>query len=128
LGDVLDKRFIVIHKLGYGQNSTIWLVQSLENPNYFAIKIFRADLPHPKLSVLEYLSSADVVKFPKLHETFTIHGPNGTHQCLVLDVGGPSIRNLHTRLPLEFAATASIRLAEVVACLHSVDVCHGGKF
>ena len=42
-GDMVDGRYILIKKIGYGTFSTIWLTYLLDSHKYFAMKIFHAD-------------------------------------------------------------------------------------
>ena len=65
-----------------------------------------------------------------LQDVFTIQGPNGTHQCLVLDVVGPrmkQIANGNHELSRVMVRDAARQIAEGVAYLHSIGICHGGK-
>ncbi|KAF2789049.1 kinase-like protein, partial [Melanomma pulvis-pyrius CBS 109.77] len=129
LGDVLGHKFKIIHKLGNGGFALVWLAQDLDQHGYVALKILRADAPDREIKVLEYLKNSAInVQITKLHDTFTIHGPNGVHQCLVLDFGGPSLKHLSLyckRPPLSFLKAAARKLAEGLAALHSAGVCHG---
>lgn len=131
LGDVVGHKFKILHKLGNGGFALVWLARDLDQHRYVALKILRADAEDHETKVLKHLkNAAGNVRITNLHETFTIHGPNGAHQCLVLDLGGPSLKHLSMyskRPPLPFRKAASRKLAEGVAALHSAGVCHGGK-
>lgn len=100
IGDVIgtdDKRYVVIHKLGFGGFSTVWLVRSCRDPRCFALKILRADLTDVnELRILQYLKDVgpghpNVVT---LYDSFKVKGPNGEHHCLFFPVLGPSLHNL----------------------------------
>jgi serine/threonine-protein kinase SRPK3 len=131
LGDVVGHKFKIIHKLGNGGFALVWLARDLHQHGYIALKILRADAPDREIKVLKHLkNAAKNVRITNLHETFTIHGPNGVHQCLVLDPGGPSLKHLTVyckRPPLPFLKAAARKLANGLAALHSAGVCHGGK-
>lgn len=131
LGDVVGQRFKIIHKLGNGGFALVWLARDLDQDRYVALKILKADAPDREVKVLEHLkNAAENVRITNLHETFTIRGPNGLHQCLVLDLGGPSLGHLTLyckRPPLPFLKTAARTLAEGLAALHAAGICHGGK-
>jgi serine/threonine protein kinase len=67
---------------------------------------------------------------PTLLHHFTIHGPNGTHLCLVTSVGGPSIKSLCSegrKLPPHRAQNTARKLVEAVQYLHDLEICHGGE-
>nr|POE94416.1 fad-dependent monooxygenase nscc [Quercus suber] len=92
--DVLGRKYKVIHKLGHGGFAIVWLARDVEQHQYVALKILRADAPPRERTVLKQIQAATTKNIPiaTLHEEFAIHGPNGVHQCLVMDVGGPSLR------------------------------------
>jgi serine/threonine-protein kinase SRPK3 len=107
LGDVVGHKFKIIHKLGNGGFALVWLARNLDEHKYVALKILRADAPDREIQVLEHLRNTlrNDVQITKLHETFKIQGPNGVHQCLVLDFSGPSLKHLSLyckRPPLPF--------------------------
>jgi serine/threonine-protein kinase SRPK3 len=130
LGDVVGHRFKIMYKLGNGGFALVWLARDLKQDRYVALKILKSDAPDNEVKILEHLKNAlGKIQITNLQETFTIHGPNGFHQCLVLDLGGPSLRRVTLyckRLSLPFLKTATMRLAEGVAALHKGGVCHGG--
>jgi len=135
LGDVIERRFKIIHKLGNGGFALVWLARDLDQDRYVALKILKSDASTQgteEVKILEYLkNTAGKDRITNLHETFTIRGPNGFHQCLVLEFGGPSLQRLTfycKRPPLPFLKAAARSLAEGVAALHEAGVCHGGQY
>ncbi|KAL6703547.1 hypothetical protein ACN47E_009572 [Coniothyrium glycines] len=129
LGDIVGHRFRVIHKLGNGGFALVWLARVLNQDRYVALKILRADASNNEIRILEHLeNAAGKIRITNLQETFKIRGPNGLHQCLVLDFGGPSLRwvTLYCkRPPLPFLKAAALKLAEGLAAVHEAGVCHG---
>lgn len=115
LGDQLDDRFEVFHKLGFGPDATVWLCLDTRAQNWRAVKIMRAALsslpslafPYSfdeaartcdELLLMQHFENkgVDAEEAGRHHvvipdESFQINGPNGTHVCLVLPVLGPSI-------------------------------------
>ena len=137
LGDVFEARYKVVHKLGYGGFSTVWLARDIVLQRYVAIKVLSAEVSSegPELKILNYLkqSSTDhpgrrYIAF--LLDHFELQGPNGTHLCLVSEVLGPSIACLigkDLQLRGSVARKVARQLAEAVTFLHSQGVCHGGR-
>ncbi|KAF1842628.1 kinase-like protein [Cucurbitaria berberidis CBS 394.84] len=129
LGDVVGHSFKIIHKLGNGGFALVWLARDLNQDRYVALKILRSDASDNEVKILEHLKmAAGKTRITNLQETFTIHGPNGFHQCLVLDLGGPSLRRVTLYCkhpPLPFLKVAAMKIAEGVAALHEAGVCHG---
>ncbi|KAF2493387.1 kinase-like protein [Lophium mytilinum] len=129
LGGVLGHKYKVIHKLGYGGFATVWLARVLGEQGYVAVKIPRADSSNKEITILTHLQSvANHLAIANLLDTFTIAGPNGIHNCLVSEAGGPklgAICRFGKRLPISFVRPAAQQLAACVACLHSAGICHG---
>lgn len=137
LGDVFEGRYKVIHKLGHGGFSTVWLAHDSLHRRYVALKILCAEVSAecPELKILDYLeqsnsdhSGRQYVAF--LLDHFEVQGPNGVHLCLVSGVVGPSLLNL-TSKDLQLRGSVARKLArqlvEAIAFLHSRGVCHGGR-
>jgi serine/threonine protein kinase len=132
LHDILGSRYEVMHKLGHGGFAAIWLARVLKENRYVALKILMADAPNNELKVLTYLRDhgTNHPNIASLKDTFTIQGPNGLHQCLVLDVAGPSLKRMADgkhQLSGPVAGKAGQQIAEGLAHLHSTGICHGGK-
>ncbi|TVY17588.1 Serine/threonine-protein kinase SRPK [Lachnellula arida] len=97
LGDYLgdSSRYHVIHKLGYGGFSTVWLCRDTREGPYVAVKVHTADvsakdLPDLRLVDLDKsVAGAEYINTPGDH--FSLEGPNGTHQCLVFTLLGPRV-------------------------------------
>ncbi|KAI0130285.1 kinase-like domain-containing protein [Xylariales sp. AK1849] len=136
LGDVLDGRFKVVHKLGYGGFALVWLCWDLrdENERWKAVKIIRADQSFENgkdvqiLRMLEQRRSTrgeigDVhISWPK--GTFWIEGPNGQHLCVIASLLGPSIQR--NRLgDVAQLKTIFWQVAKGLRFLHHNGICHG---
>jgi serine/threonine protein kinase len=105
IGDVIGtgtQQYEVIHKLGHGGFSTVWLVQSrsdIDRPSYFALKILDAEMSDSDDDELRVLQHLREVSGPlghpnvlTLYHSFKISAPNGEHLCLVFPVLGPSLK------------------------------------
>jgi hypothetical protein len=76
IGDAISsspKTYTILHKLGFGPSSTVWLARLDDSKaSFHALKILRADLSgsgkHPELEVLQRLE---------------LEGRKNHHQCLV---------------------------------------------
>lgn len=136
IGDRLENGshyYTVLHKLGFGGFSTVWLTRCSLGGHYYALKILTADLPESQgqdLSILRGLKN-DGFEHPhivNLHESFEVSGPNGTHTCLVLPALGPRLEELSGRETLapEMRYKICQQVAAGVAGLHERGICHGG--
>ncbi|KAI5860718.1 kinase domain-containing protein [Durotheca rogersii] len=125
-----DKRYIVIHKLGFGGFSTVWLVRSCQDMRYFALKILRADVTNAnELRILQHLKGlgSDHPNVVSLYDSFQIEGPNGSHHCLVFPALGPSLYNLSVAENLSGPVRHRVcqQIASGMAFLHQQGICHG---
>ena len=140
LGDEFSGgRYRIMHKLGHGSYSTVWLARDHHVQRYVSIKIMTADSSErsTESQILRALhqnhSNHPGQRFvPVLHDSFQIEGPNGVHRCLVGEVVGPTITDLQyihkcELLPLNVAHRVTAQLALGLSYIHSRGVIHGGK-
>ncbi|KAJ4984062.1 serine/threonine-protein kinase SRPK3 [Stagonosporopsis vannaccii] len=107
IGDTFhDGRYKVIRKLGEGSFSTVWLAVSSSVPKYAALKITMAKSPltTKELVIMKHLTSSAPTDprsqhIIKLLDDFQHEGPNGIHQCLILEVMAASAASLVHKLP-----------------------------
>jgi serine/threonine protein kinase len=137
LGDTFkDGTYEVVHKLGYGGFSTVWLVKN-EKHQYASMKILRAEAPTSEVAVLRHiqkngsaLSGSELI--PQLIDDFEHTGPNGVHRCLISEVLGPPLSSDIEELypdeeyPIDIAKSIICQVARGVKYLHSCGVVHGG--
>jgi serine/threonine protein kinase len=138
LGDKLDKvdpetyRYEVIHKLGCGGFSTVWLAHDLVGGGYVALKIVCASQSNAygvPPAVETILSNHPAKIFVTELRRFRILGPNGQHVCQVLPVTGPSLLALSRapyRLRPASCKTLGREAAQALEFLHGKGLCHGG--
>lgn len=100
---------------------------------WVSIKILRADESKVsrELTAFRHLESCPGVV--QLLDHFLHQGPNGTHQCLVLELLGPSVNIIVAdnfedgdRLETEFVIKMSRKLLETVEYIHTLGYVHGG--
>lgn len=135
-------RYGVLHKLGFGGFSTVWLARDRHRNTLIALKVLTAEASQSnrELRNLHYLDMhagehrerASIIS--NLDE-FAEDGPNGRHTCLVSHIAGPSLAQIFDS-PGEVAGTRRLerslvprlarQLAEAVAFLHKLGIVHGG--
>ncbi|KAJ4239340.1 hypothetical protein NW757_012860 [Fusarium falciforme] len=106
LGDTLhDGQYKVIHKLGEGSYSSVWLAHDLINKRYVALKIQVSQVStcSNELPVLRHIArqlpEQGETHVTKLLDEFQHNGPNGAHACLVFEPMGPSANTIVEELP-----------------------------
>lgn len=135
LGDVYDHdRYRIVHKLGFGGFSTVWLAEDVTGPEWVALKIVAArESPsyEARSVIASHLDIPASRLFAIVKRKFWIDGPNGSHLCLVLPALGPNLstlsRGIFSRLNPNFAKDVSLQAAQALVQLHSNGLCHGGK-
>ncbi len=151
LGDFLnDRRYRIVHKLGYGGFSTVWLARDETCHRWVAIKVIAADASADgdggnfgtEQRIAGYLERSPHVAEHTAHaylatvlDEFQLAGPNGCHTCLVSTVAGPSVAQLcyapgqvagTRRLRGDLARKVAGQAAMAMAAMHSAGVVHGG--
>lgn len=146
IDDVLQNRYRIVDKLGFGGYSTIWLARDEVDQRYVAVKIgISTPLPSRKeVQILEALNSsrsslqdarpssstekrAGASALPTILDTFDIRGPNGTHPYYTLI---PAQRDLKEAsfsclFPVQVARSLAVKLAIAVTAVHSRGFVHG---
>ncbi|KAJ7851050.1 kinase-like protein [Mycena olivaceomarginata] len=132
LGEVVNSRYEVMRKLGWGEYSTVWLVKCQSSEKYAALKVMKAEVTDvPDLHEADYLRrvlSADPTHPGFRHnlhllDQFHIHGPNGNHMCLVTELLGEGLdryakRFPRGRLPIKSVKTIMRQVIMGVSYLH----------
>ena len=140
LGDTLsDGRYRIIHKLGHGGFSTVWLAREESQKRYVAIKIITAEASSDcsEIKILRHLERTSDHPGRKyvasILDHFDLEGPNGVHVCLVSKVCGPSIAQVchqvgqHRRFREALVRRLARQAAQALEFLHLNGVVHGGK-
>ncbi|KAI0545803.1 kinase-like domain-containing protein [Xylaria curta] len=139
LGDTLHDRYRVIHKLGSGGYSNVWLCcdDSGGKPRYVAVKIIMAEastLECPELRVSRLIDIGIDAEAAARHfclplDQFSIDGPNGTHHALVYPVLGPRVSKLFNKghdddMDITLRKVA-FQVTQAMSILHTHGICHG---
>ncbi|OBA19968.1 kinase-like protein [Metschnikowia bicuspidata var. bicuspidata NRRL YB-4993] len=114
IGDIYTSdlsRYKVIHKLGWGHFSTVWLCVSLITGDYVAMKIVKlgsnySDAARDEINILKILQGQDEddvgyhnlerlkTNIVNLLDNFLICGPNGKHLVMVFELMGENLLHL----------------------------------
>ncbi|KAK8174955.1 kinase-like domain-containing protein [Phyllosticta citrichinensis] len=135
LGEIFHGRYRVIHKLGYGSYSTVWLARDLEGHRNVALKIIVASESQAstEAQILRALNAGDK-NHPgysficRLLDEFWIDGPNGSHRCLVLRATGCSVSDSQdgsNEFPIHVARSMSAQALLGLSYIHSCGFVHG---
>ncbi|KAM0696774.1 hypothetical protein Q7P36_004023 [Cladosporium allicinum] len=120
-----------------GRWATVWLAKDhrLERPVAIKILVSKLGEEHQETALHRRISSGSVDlpgrnHVPELFDCFEIQGPNGVHQCLVMELLGPSMASLAesyaaNRLPGDIACKVARQVVQAVAYMHRMGVVHG---
>ena len=70
-------------------------------------------------------------RFVRLHDEFQVSGPNGTHNCTVLELLGPEVLKVQGRYLLPSRPgffNVARQVLEGLSWLHDAGICHGGEY
>ncbi|KAL2799545.1 hypothetical protein BJX66DRAFT_242298 [Aspergillus keveii] len=90
VGEVLNSRYQILTKLGFGSASTVWLCRDLKERCYRVLKVHvRSRRPPQEIEVLKHLRSLpgdehpgeSYIRLPL--DFFEVIGPHGVHPCLL---------------------------------------------
>ncbi len=135
LGEVYHGRFEVVHKLGYGGFSTVWLCLDRHNHQWRAVKFIIADGSTDEESDLRLLAMlcGNGVSRNECEEnhltlpidSFWVNGVNGRHLCLVLPLLGCPISSKSIQDSSDSFKQIFRQTGKALQFLHRQGICHG---
>ncbi|KAE8401792.1 kinase-like domain-containing protein [Aspergillus pseudonomiae] len=117
LGEVFNRRYQVVGKLGYGSSATVWLSRDLLDHHYVALKVYTAStMVTREIEIYNHLSTIQSTHAGQsclrpLIEIFQAQNPGreGVHTCLVHPPLGISLDQLTRLLPDRVMSSAMVR-------------------
>jgi serine/threonine-protein kinase SRPK3 len=116
IGDIYaNGRYKILHKLGYGGSSTVWLARDLrpqpgDLDTLVALKVlsgYDSAMPTDEIPDIFVPDKLDVFasatrsparqNFLAVKDYFTVEGPNGKHMCIVTQFVGASVLSMGSR-------------------------------
>ena len=140
VGEVYNRRYLVLKKLGWGHFSTVWLVRDSKTGAIVALKVQKSAEHYTEAAYdeIELLKATDKGKFIKkkdnalrdrkmnivtLIDSFEHEGPHGKHVCMVFEALGENLLSLIKRynyagIPLNKVRNIAMKVAEGLDYLH----------
>ncbi|TRZ02975.1 hypothetical protein DNTS_004982 [Danionella cerebrum] len=133
VGDLFNRRYHVIRKLGWGHFSTVWLALDVQEKRFVAMKVVKSaehytETALDEIKLLKSVRNTDQKdpgreRVVQLLDDFKISGVNGTHVCMVFEVLGHHllkwiIKSNYQGLPLPCVKTI------IRQVLHGLDYLH----
>lgn len=104
IGDVFNKRYRVVSKLGWGYFATVWLCVDLRSGRRVAVKVLKsgpgfAQAGQDEVALLRCAGGSTgrcpySQRIVRLLDEFKVAGVNGVHMCVVLELLGLDLRTL----------------------------------
>ncbi|KAL8840026.1 MAG: hypothetical protein Q9170_001510 [Blastenia crenularia] len=135
-----DGRYQIVHKLGFGSYSTVWLGLDLSSNSYVAVKVLvaAASKKSTESRILQHLrdqcdkQDERMRLLPILLDEFWIDGPNGQHRCLVTEPAGCDVATSKEdhpfTLPLMIARAVAAQAVIGIASIHRKGIIHGDLY
>ena len=141
IGDIINGKFEVVHKLGSGGYGVVWLCldKTLLVNKWRAVKVMAADHSskgRDKLVLRHLRSKASVEMLLENHiavpvEEFWVEGPNGKHLCFVMPFLGCNVGTCRWGLDWKEEEPGTLpkgicrQIVTALGFLHGHGVCHG---
>lgn len=131
LGDILDQRYRVEHKLGHGGFSTVWMAHDLRLKKDVALKVMASGKAgeHEHQIQNRILDEVEDTSHLSMYQrTFFLHGNERDHRVLVLPLQGKclTIYNVSEK-PMAIRMSAARQLLQAVESLHRAGFVHRGR-
>ncbi|KAK0107083.1 hypothetical protein ONS95_003792 [Cadophora gregata] len=136
IGDVLDERYKIVHKLGWGGCSTVWMAHDTRERKYVALKILtssRTGHTHGESDAInECLQGERKSNLVTYHSMFELPAGKNlhVHRVLVLPLLGPNLDQTCSEMPMSthmhYRMSAAWQLLVCLKDLHEAKIVHRG--
>lgn len=131
VGEVLNERYLIEHKLGFGGFSTVWMVCDLWSKRNMAIKIMcLGDYGNTEICIQDKIvqNVSGISHLVIYLDSFTISGNGDSYKVLVYPLLGPSLSSISpSGLSMATRMSAAKQLLETLNKLHKAGFVHRGK-
>ena len=143
LGDeVSNGRYRIVHKLGFGSSSTVWLARDQWKDRYVTLKfiIAGASTNSSESRILQHLEQTKTDSthpgknyVSSILDKFFVESANGLHLCLVSEPAGCSVAqskesSIIWMFPMHIARAIVAQAILELGYVHSCGVVHGGMY
>jgi hypothetical protein len=133
IGEVLDQRYRIDHKISHGGSSTVWLAHDLLDERDVALKIMVSGVFGERELYIQDEICRDVKDTSPLIVylgTFVLHGEDGCHhRVLIFPLQGECLISLNVKKKSMCTRMyAAKQLLEALKSLHEAGIVHRGKY
>lgn len=128
LGEFINNRYIVLHKLGYGICSTVWFCYDINTKKILALKIQFTDdidIAEHEIDVLTKINKINSKYINKLLDKFTFIHESKKHLCMVFELCAGSLGDLsksgiyYNGYPFDFVLNVTYQTLLALNDLHN---------
>lgn len=133
IGEMFNNgRYKILHKLGWGHFSTVWMVNDLETGSQAAMKVVKSashytEAARDEVMLLSRIKERSIGidhRCVQLLDSFDHIGPNGRHVCMVFEVLGDNLLSLirlynHQGIPLSMVRHITKQVLMALEYLHT---------
>lgn len=131
VGEVLDGRYRIEHKLGWGGFSTVWLAHDIQQNKAMALKVAISgqEGEHERAMQDEIIRTVrDTSNLVTYRAVFRYPGQRGDyHTVFVFPLRGPNLEAACFNLLPKFRVPAAMSLLLALKSLHDAGIVHRGK-
>lgn len=132
IGEVINDRYLIEHKLGAGGFSTVWMAHDLQDKRDVAVKVMTpGDWADAELHAQETIiqNVQDTSHLVTYLDTFQLPGiKNRLHRALVLPLMGPCLDYILVKyMTMATRMSAARQLLETLENLHKAGIAHRGE-
>ncbi|GKZ31873.1 hypothetical protein AbraIFM66950_000784 [Aspergillus brasiliensis] len=128
IGDLMNQRYLVEHKLGSGGFSTVWMANDRQNNRDVALKIlFAGETGEEEIRLQDEIvrNVRDASPFVTYLETFLLPGDGCHHTVQVLPLMGPCMYGPKVlKMSMASRMSAARQLLEALEDLHEAGIVH----
>lgn len=131
LGEVLNGRYLIEHKIGFGGGSTVWMAHDLLQRKDVALKVmalgeWAENEIRMQNEIFQHVQ--DTSSLVTYLDAFILPRDNDHHQVLVFPLMGPCVDPvLLLRMPPTARMPAARKLLEALKKLHQAGIVHRGE-
>ncbi|GKZ35441.1 hypothetical protein AbraIFM66950_006071 [Aspergillus brasiliensis] len=128
LGEVLNGRYLIEHKVGFGGGSTVWMAHDLQQKKDVALKVmalgeWAENEIRMQDEIIQHIQ--DTSHLVTYLDAFVLPRDNDHHQVLVFPLMGPCVDPvLLLKMPVTTRMSAARKLLEALEKLHRAGIVH----
>jgi hypothetical protein len=130
IGQVLDQRYRIEHKLGHGGFSTVWMAHDSRTQTDVALKVLGVTASQTNTEIAMHREIrqrvTDTSRFLLSQHTFSLSGPMGTHRVLVFPLQGPNLQRCFFSMSLASRMSIAEQVLKALESLHNGNIVHRG--